>query len=605
MEIFTVLSREEVHHPLHIPEEPGMDPQLGVASMHLPGRHIQETDLPPMTIEEHQPLEACLGQWFSNGLHLGQHGLCRLGEAHPEASVLWRKAKALQWQGPDGPLGREGLQHMVEHLLRKEAIGPQWQVGAVLFQAAPGHHDGAAVAGGGPLCLRPTEMVETTVLLRGHGKGNHQGQSIHNALSPSMSPMKAKDVKRPTDGDVSLSILKINKSEARQQTQGNSPPTESPPTPPSGSKAPLSSSTSSPATPGGHHAVDQDSGAPLPSFTPRSVDEVDFDEEAFQSALDGSANIGAKGEEVHGIVIGHESDGVYVDIGGKAPGWLPRQECGFGVITDVGERFPQGKPLKVLVTGEQNAEGMVTVSLRALMVRDSWATVTRLAEEAAVVQTVISGFNRGGCTCHVEGLRGFIPRSQLVEGDNHNALVGKTIGVTFLEVNPKTSKLVLSEKRASRAQRFAELQVGDLVTGRISGLKRFGCFVDLGPISGLLHQRFISARHVVDLREVFTVGESISALVTDVDAARGRIALNTALLENLPGEMLVAKAEVMAQAEQRAERARSALFQERKQDQGPGFSPQDPDGDQPAPPGPVHSTPARPDTPLPGDDSGA
>ena len=341
----------------------------------------------------------------------------------------------------------------------------------------------------------------------------------------------------------------------------------------------------------------------MASFTPRSVDDVDFDEEAFQSALDGSASLGAKGEEVHGTVIDHESDGVYVDIGGKAPGWLPRQECGFGVITDMAETFPRGRQLKVLVTGEQNAEGMVTVSLRALMVRDSWTTVTRLAKEAAVVQTVISGFNRGGCTCHVEGLRGFIPRSQLVNGDNHSALVGKTIGVTFLEVNPKTSKLVLSEKKASRAQRFAKLQVGDLVTGRISGLKRFGCFVDLGPVSGLLHQRCISASHVGDLREVFTVGESVSALVTDVDAARGRIALNTALLENLPGEMLVAKADVMAQAEQRAERARAVLFQEKKQDQEPGFSPQDRNPDQPVPT--VLVPPTRPGAPLPGDDSSA
>ena len=397
--------------------------------------------------------------------------------------------------------------------------------------------------------------------------------------------MKAKDVGRPTDRDVGLSILKINRSEARQWAKDGSPPTESPSTPPVSPDAPPDPVLESEAV--------------LPSYTPRSVDDVDFDEEAFQSALDGSANLGAKGEEVCGTVIGHESDGVYVDIGGKAPGWMPKQECGFGVVTDVTEQFPQGKQLKVLVTGEQNAEGMVTVSCRALMVRDSWATVTRLAQEAAVVQTVISGVNRGGCTCHVEGLRGFIPRSQLVDGDNHSALVGKTVGVTFLEVNPKTSKLVLSEKQASRAQRFAELHVGELVTGRISGLKRFGCFVDLGPISGLLHQRCISASHIRDLREVFTVGETVSALVTDVDAARGRVALNTALLENLPGEMLVAKADVMSQAERRAGRARAVLFQDQQQDREPPA----PSPDQPAPTVPV--TPPRSGAPLPGDDSSA
>lgn len=418
--------------------------------------------------------------------------------------------------------------------------------------------------------------------------------------------MKAKDVKPPMDNDVRLSILRINKPEDRQRVTDDAPSTESSPPP------------ADPAPPPEPAAPES-----LPSFTPRSVDDVDFDEAAFQSALEGSAGIGAKGEEVHGTVIGLESDGVYVDIGGKAPGWLPRQECGLGAVTDLAERFPPGKQLKVLVTGEQNAEGMVTVSCRAVMVRESWATVTRLAQEAAVVQTLITGFNRGGCTCQVEGLRGFIPRSQLVDGDNHSALVGKTVGVTVLEVNPRDAKLVLSEKQASRARRFAELKVGDLVTGRISGLRRFGCFVDLGPISGLLHQRSISAGHVGELREAFTVGETVSALVTDVDAARGRIALNTALLENLPGEMLMAKADVMGQAEQRAERARAVLFQERQRDreppaldpvsptsapvansgQDPAFSPPAPSPRLPAPT--VLVPPTRPGAPLPGDDSSA
>ena len=418
--------------------------------------------------------------------------------------------------------------------------------------------------------------------------------------------MKAKDVKPPMDNDVRLSILRINKPEDRQRVTDDAPSTEGSPPP------------ADPAPPPEPAAPES-----LPSFTPRSVDDVDFDEAAFQSALEGSAGIGAKGEEVHGTVIGLESDGVYVDIGGKAPGWLPRQECGLGAVTDLAERFPPGKQLKVLVTGEQNAEGMVTVSCRAVMVRESWATVTRLAQEAAVVQTLITGFNRGGCTCQVEGLRGFIPRSQLVDGDNHSALVGKTVGVTVLEVNPRDAKLVLSEKQASRARCFAELKVGDLVTGRISGLRRFGCFVDLGPISGLLHQRSISAGHVGELREAFTVGETVSALVTDVDAARGRIALNTALLENLPGEMLMAKADVMGQAEQRAERARAVLFQERQRDreppaldpvsltsapvansgQDPAFSPPAP---SPRPPAPtVLVPPTRPGAPLPGDDSSA
>ena len=116
---------------------------------------------------------------------------------------------------------------------------------------------------------------------------------------------------------------------------------------------------------------------------------------------------------VTGTVIGMESDGVYVDIGGKAPGFMPKSECGLGVITNLKERFPKGLEIEVLVTREQNADGMVTISCRALALRQSWDKVKQLEKEGRVAQVKVTGFNRGGVTCDLEGLRGFIPRSQL------------------------------------------------------------------------------------------------------------------------------------------------------------------------------------------------
>jgi small subunit ribosomal protein S1 len=293
----------------------------------------------------------------------------------------------------------------------------------------------------------------------------------------------------------------------------------------------------------------------------RSVDDFDFDEEAFLAALDENEPIGTTGDLVSGTVIGAESDGVYVDIGGKAPGFMPKRECGLGVITSLKERFPKGMPVEVLVTREQNAEGMVTVSVRALELRKSWDKVLQLEKEGSLVQVKVNGFNRGGVTCDLEGLRGFIPRSQLNEGDQHEALVGKTLGVAFLEVNPETRKLVLSEKKAATALRFRELEVGQLVEGQISAVKPYGFFVDLGGVSGLLHHSSITGAALRDLREAFQQGDRIMALITAVDGQRGRIALNTQLLENQPGELLIAKEQVMAEAAERAARALSLLKQ--------------------------------------------
>ena len=308
-------------------------------------------------------------------------------------------------------------------------------------------------------------------------------------------------------------------------------------------------------------------GDARPAALSRSVDDFDFDEEAFLAALDENEPVGTTGDVVAGTVIGLESDGVYVDIGGKAPGFMPKSECGLGVITNLKERFPKGLEIEVLVTREQNADGMVTISCRALALRQSWDKVKLLEKEGKVVQVKVSGFNRGGVTCDLEGLRGFIPRSQLQDGENHEALVGKTLGVAFLEVNSETRKLVLSEKRAATAARFSELEVGQLVEGTVVAVKPYGFFVDLGGISGLLHQSMITGGSMRSLREVFDQGDVVKALITELDPGRGRIALNTAMLEGQPGELLVEKDKVMAEAVDRANRARNVL---RQQEQSAG-----------------------------------
>ena len=299
----------------------------------------------------------------------------------------------------------------------------------------------------------------------------------------------------------------------------------------------------------------------------RSVDDFDFDEEAFLAALDANAPVGTTGEVIQGTVIALESDGIYVDIGGKAPGFMPKSEAGLGVVTNLRERFPKGQKVDVLVTREQNADGMVTISCRALELRKSWDKVKQLEKDGKVVQVIISGFNRGGVTCDLEGLRGFIPRSQLQQGENHQELVGKTVGVAFLEVNSETRKLVLSEKRAAVAARFQDLEVGQLVEGQVAAVKPYGLFIDLGGISGLLHQSAITNGSLRSIREVFDEGERVQALITELDPGRGRIALNTALLEGPPGELLAEKSKVMSEAADRAKRAQSVLKQQ-EQDAG-------------------------------------
>ncbi len=289
----------------------------------------------------------------------------------------------------------------------------------------------------------------------------------------------------------------------------------------------------------------------------RKVDEFDFDESAFLEALNENEPIGATGETIKGKIIALESDGLYIDIGGKAPGFMPKKECGLGVITNFKEKFTIGLEMEVLVIKEQNADGMVTVSARALILRQSWEKVASSAKNGELIQVTINGFNRGGLTCDVDGLRGFIPRSQLENGQDYQSLVSKNLKVAFLEVNPETRKLVLSEKKALLVSKFADLKLGQLIEGEVLAVKPYGFFVDLGGASGLLHQSSITNGSIRNLREIFVEGEVIKALITEIDLERGRIGLNTALLENTPGELIIDKEKVMIEASERSLKTKS------------------------------------------------
>ena len=292
----------------------------------------------------------------------------------------------------------------------------------------------------------------------------------------------------------------------------------------------------------------------------RTVDDFDFDEDQFLAALNDNEPIGLTGETIAGKIIALESDGLYIDIGGKAPGYMPKKECGLGVITNFKEKFPIGLEMEVLVIREQNADGMVTVSARALLLRKSWDKVSEISKSGELIDVLANGFNRGGLTCDVEGLRGFIPRSQLEDGTNYQSLVNKILKVAFLEVNPESKKLVLSEKKATLLQRFETLKLGQLIEGKVLAVKPYGFFIDIGGASGLLHQSSLTRGNIRDLREVFVEGEFVKALITEIDREKGRIGLDTALLENSPGELLIEKGKVMNEANERAQKAQ-ALFQ--------------------------------------------
>jgi small subunit ribosomal protein S1 len=147
----------------------------------------------------------------------------------------------------------------------------------------------------------------------------------------------------------------------------------------------------------------------------------------------------------------------------------------------------------------------------------------------------------------------------LVDREGLDVLIGKALTVSLIEVDPSRRRLVLSQRLATQAASLGQLEIGQLVEGRVVGIKPFGVFVDFDGTTGLLHINQISKNYVSSLESVFQVGQPIKALIIDIDESKRRVSLSTKVLENFPGEMLEKMTDVMADAADRAEKARKNL----------------------------------------------
>ncbi|MFK0732950.1 MAG: S1 RNA-binding domain-containing protein [Gloeotrichia echinulata GP01] len=262
-----------------------------------------------------------------------------------------------------------------------------------------------------------------------------------------------------------------------------------------------------------------------------------------------------KGQVVHGKVFQLDHDGAYVDIGGKSSAFIPRDEASLRAVTDLSEVLPLQSELEFLIIREQDAEGQVTLSRKQLEIQQIWDRLAQMQENSQTVPVRVMGVNKGGITVEIQSLRGFIPRSHLVERDNLESLKGQTLTAGFLEVNRNTNKLILSQRLATRSSNFSLLELGQLVEGKITGIKPFGVFVDLNGVSALLHIKQVSQKFIESLEKVFQIGQPIKAVIIDLDEGKGRVAISTRVLENFPGEVVENFDEVFASAEARANRA--------------------------------------------------
>jgi predicted RNA-binding protein with RPS1 domain len=163
--------------------------------------------------------------------------------------------------------------------------------------------------------------------------------------------------------------------------------------------------------------------------------------------------------------------------------------------------------------------------------------------EGTVVEARVTGANTGGLECMVNHIRGFIPASQiaLYRVEHLTEYIGQRLLCLVTEVNPKKRKLVLSrrailerEKEEARQARLNALNEGDVVEGTVRSIQKFGVFVDLGGLDGLIHVSQLSWDFVTDPAQVVEVGQRVRVRIEKIDRQTGKIGLSLRSLQEHP-----------------------------------------------------------------------
>lgn len=239
----------------------------------------------------------------------------------------------------------------------------------------------------------------------------------------------------------------------------------------------------------------------------------------------------AASEVVEATVLTVKKNEIWLDLGVNGVGLVPRREIGYG------KQLEPGETVVASVVDPEIEDGQALMSLRKAAKDRGWDEVKTLAEKGETIEVTAYDANRGGLLVELEGVRGFLPVSQLSaehyprvgSSDKDeilqrlNGLVNTPLKVRILDADRKANKLIFSEKEAVREDmqaRFEKLDVGDTVKGVVTGVVDFGAFVNVDGIEGLVHISEISWERVDNPSEYVKVGDVIEAKIIAIDKDR-------------------------------------------------------------------------------------
>ena len=249
------------------------------------------------------------------------------------------------------------------------------------------------------------------------------------------------------------------------------------------------------------------------------------------------------GQTVTGTIVQVTDNEVCVNIGYKTDGLIPVAE----LINQENHReaYKVGDEIEVEVVKVNDGEGNVLLSQKNIVSRKNWDALVAKYENNEYVEGVGKDVVKGGLIVDVDGVRTFVPASQLSERyvEKIDQFVGKPMKLKIIEVDKQKRRLVASRKAvlaeesaAAKAAAWEKLEVGTIVHGIVRRLTDFGAFVDIGGVDGLIHITDLSWGRVKHPSDVVKPGDEVDVLVLALDRERERISLGLKQTKPKPWE---------------------------------------------------------------------
>ncbi|MFN8532652.1 MAG: S1 RNA-binding domain-containing protein [Dehalococcoidia bacterium] len=264
-----------------------------------------------------------------------------------------------------------------------------------------------------------------------------------------------------------------------------------------------------------------------------------------------------RGDVVEGTIVSVDRDGLLVDVGGKSEGHVPTSES-----TSVDPAEPSlkvGDTILVYVVQVEDMGGGALLSIDRARAERGWRRVQRLFETQEIFEGEVVDFNKGGLIVSIEGVRGFLPSSQVmglrsdagpetVLDDRLREMVGRALRMKVVEMNRRRNRVILSERAAMQEWRsqqkerlLGELAPGDVRRGVITSVTSFGAFVDLGGADGLIHLSELSWDRVDHPNEVVRPGDNVNVYVMNVDPETKKIGLSLRRAQGEPWQRVTGR----------------------------------------------------------------